>query len=105
MTNEDVIRREDVINLVHDLAQPCDDNLDWDISADEMIDGIKSLPSVTPQPKIGRWIRRDQWSEGVGMGENYGYYYQCSECEEIIQGGYTKCDSKYCPNCGAKMGR
>lgn len=31
MTNEDAISREDVINLVHKLAQPCDDRLDWDI--------------------------------------------------------------------------
>ena len=51
---EDVIRREDVINLVHDLAQPCDDRYDWDISADEMIDGIKDLPSVTPS--IREWL-------------------------------------------------
>ena len=46
---EDCISREEAINLVHDLAQPCDDRYDWDISADEMIDGIKDLPSVTPK--------------------------------------------------------
>jgi len=46
---------------------------------------IQSMTSVTPQPKMGRWI--------------YKGYYECSEC-----GKSTYIDkSNYCPNCGAKM--
>ena len=94
---EDCISRQAVIRLVEQYPTIIGNRCSG------LIADIKHLPSVTPKPKMGRWIRRDYWSEGVGMGENYGYYYQCSECKEIIQGGYIKCDDKYCPNCGAKM--
>lgn len=54
-------------------------------------------------PSYGRWIKKDIWSEGVGMGESYGYYYECSECGCRIQGDYNKCGYNFCPNCGADM--
>ena len=93
---DDVIRREDAINLVHDLAQPCDDSYDWDISADDMIDGIKDLPSVTPQQKIGKWIDDGWYAEGHSE-----HAYRCSKCDKNYI-GYVG-EHKYCPNCGAKM--
>ena len=92
---EDAISREDAIRLAE---QGQIQGYEWQFKK------LCNLPFVIPQQKIGHWIRRDYWNEGVGMGESYGYYYQCSECKEIIQGGYIKCDDKYCPNCGAKMG-
>lgn len=51
----------------------------------------------------GEWIRREYWSEGVGMGESYGFYYECSNCGEQQKGGYDNCGINYCPDCGAKM--
>ncbi len=53
---------------------------------------IKSMPSVTPQPKTGHWITTRTFMHD---GEFY-----CDKC---------KCDSPnnekwdYCPNCGARM--
>lgn len=53
---------------------------------------IKTLPSVTPQPKTGRWIRVDKDK------------CKCDQCEVIsFIGVYPNGDKNYCPNCGAKM--
>lgn len=54
--------------------------------------------------KQGQWIKKRYWSEGVGMGESYGYWYACSVCGHETQGGYSSCDDKFCSQCGAKMG-
>ena len=51
----------------------------------------------------GRWIKKRYWSEGVGMGERYGYYYSCSKCGNLVCGGYDECGKKYCDECGARM--
>lgn len=63
------------------------------------VDNVRQLPSVTPQPEVGRWIydkNIDNW--------------KCSECGETPKTmGY--CGSadfmakhfKYCNHCGAKM--
>ena len=61
-------------------------------------DCLLKLPSVTPQPKIGRWIEQ----EGFDGDE----YYDCSECGEsfcLRDGTPTDNMYNYCPNCGAKM--
>ena len=51
----------------------------------------------------GEWIRDRYWSRGVGMGEEYGFFYKCSMCEYEVESGYTRCGFNYCPNCGAHM--
>ena len=59
---------------------------------------IKALPSVTPKPKIGRWIEQE--------GFDGDTYYDCSECGEsfcLIDGTPTDNLYNYCPNCGARM--
>ena len=60
---------------------------------------IKSLPSVTPQPKTGHWILRD----------DINGQYQCDKCGMFS--GLSKFDveeegwelSNFCSNCGTKM--
>lgn len=54
---------------------------------------IKALPSVTPQPKVGKWIRIDKDK------------LKCSECEVIhyIAQYPQSANINYCPNCGTKM--
>ena len=65
---------------------------------------IKNAPTVDAVPvKHGRWIKKRYWSEGVGMGERYGYYYSCSKCGNSVCGGYDECGKKYCDKCGARM--
>lgn len=60
------------------------------LSRDTLLDYIKHMPSVTPKQKIGEWrINSD------------GYYPYCSECKEEPKNREM---TKYCPNCGAKMG-
>ena len=58
------------------------------------------MQRIGPQ---GEWIRNRYWSRGVGMGEEYGFFYKCSLCEYEVENGYTKCGFNYCPYCGAKM--
>jgi len=65
---------------------------------------LKTLPTVDAVPvRLGRWIKKRYWSEGVGMGERYGYYYSCSKCGNLVCGGYDECGKKYCDECGARM--
>lgn len=54
------------------------------------------------EPKQGWWIPKEMWTEGVGMGEQYGRYYECSECHREYRGGMESCHN-FCPNCGADM--
>lgn len=54
---------------------------------------IKALPSVTPKPKVGKWIRIDKDK------------LKCSVCEVIhyIAQYPQSANINYCPNCGTKM--
>ena len=60
---------------------------------------LEELPSVTPQPKVGKWIAQDI--------HNCHTDFKCSECGYIHS--FTHLFGKptayytYCPNCGAKM--
>lgn len=58
--------------------------------------------SMENKPKQGEWIPKEMWTEGVGMGEQYGRYYECSECHREYRGGVESCHN-FCPNCGADM--
>ena len=51
----------------------------------------------------GKWIRDRYWSRGIGMGEEYGFFYKCSLCEYEVENGYTRCGFNFCPYCGADM--
>ena len=65
---------------------------------------IDVAPTIDAVPvRHGRWIKKRYWSEGVGMGERYGYYYSCSKCGNLVCGGYDECGKKYCDECGARM--
>ena len=51
---------------------------------------MQELPSVTPRPKIGRWIEHFDES---------GKWYECDQCHTDWGGPVN-----YCPNCGCAMG-
>lgn len=57
---------------------------------DAQIKALRDLPSVTPQPKMGRWIDVD------------GIWFKCSECDahRKMMPAYKE---YYCPNCGCRM--
>ena len=69
------------------------------------IEEINNAPTIDAEPiRRAQWLKREYWSEGIGMGETYGHYYECSACGERIKGYDTYLD-KYCRKCGAKMER
>ena len=57
---------------------------------------INSLPSVTPQSKIGHWILYRDYKNMVD-------YPQCDNCGVIIKLPLPIDNLNYCPNCGVKM--
>lgn len=56
---------------------------------------VMKLPPVTPQPKMGRWIKVVTETDSLG---NETYHYECSEC-----GCNVIFTERYCLNCGARM--
>ena len=66
---------------------------------------IKDLPPVTPQPKIGRWIR---WLEVIesadGKSTDHIPHCKCSECGTEYD-PYSSQFIKYCNKCGTRMWR
>ena len=64
---------------------------------------IKSLPSVTPQPKTGKWIHREDF-DYIDIDKVVHEHYMCKDCGLIHDfiDGHTG-QYNYCPQCGAKM--
>ena len=93
-TDADCISRQAVLDLTG--------KSDWFESSDDYNDfvcAVCNLPSVTPQPKVGKWIAQDI--------HNCHTDFKCSACGYIHRFmhiyGEPTADYTYCPNCGAKM--
>ena len=94
----DYIKREDIVNLAVTMQTHL-----W--TREQTYNAIFCLPTADVEPvRHAEWIKKEYWSEGVGMGEDWGHYYECSACGERIKGYDTHLD-KYCRKCGAKMKR
>ncbi len=94
---EDAISRKAVINTIFNNS---DNNGDVVLSTD-LMDRIKHLPSVTPQPKTGHWMYDDEHSDWSDVT------YKCSCCKRAISVPYevrneVYRDYPFC-HCGAKM--
>ena len=102
---DDCISRKALINELKlgyfnkDLQEGKNDPCVIDAMIDWAIRTSKRLPSVTPQPKIGKWIAQDI--------HNCHTDFKCSECGYIHSFMYLYGEPTayytYCPNCGAKM--
>lgn len=68
----------------------------------EMISTHLIWNAPTVEPKQGKWIRKESWSRGVGMGEVYGWYFECSACGCLSEGSVNDAGN-FCPNCGCRM--
>ena len=93
---EDVISREDVINLKWQ-GEASEEFLEGYANA---IEDARVLPSVKPQEKMGHWNF---------IGDQM---FECSECKHIFTQRqleswrtytYESEFPNYCPNCGARM--
>ena len=89
--------------------EPCDDCISRQAALDllqmrlmpkEEYKAIYELPSVTPAPRIGRWIPVGY--DGYADGNPVYDWWECSECEWEHTGDEDTL-TPYCPNCGAKM--
>ena len=101
-----LINADEIVTMCENVIQYgiADEDGDHVITAETMLFAVNHLPTVdTVTVRHGRWIKKRYWSEGVGMGERYGYYYSCSKCGNWVCGGYDKCGKKYCDECGALM--
>lgn len=94
----DTVSRQAVISTINNLH---DKPNAW---LDHAVDAVKALPpSPTQSRPKGHWIKGKMWSEGIGMGETYGFYYTCSKCNSSVKGGYDECRKNFCEKCGADM--
>lgn len=96
--DNDLISRQAVLDLMSD----------YDLSMGQVVRGIHALPPVVSQPKVGKWIKNEEYD---------GYETTltdciCSVCGEnaLLKKSYSMdgqsivlCPSNYCPNCGCKM--
>lgn len=93
--------------LIKNMEMPTDDSIQITLYLNGRVVKANAVEyeefEAIPVPSHGRWIKKDYWSEGVGMGESYGYYYKCSECGRRVQGDYNECGYNFCPNCGSRM--
>lgn len=55
---------------------------------------IRDMPSAQPEPKEGEWVQVSAQKYFTSAS----YFYRCSVCGEN-----NPRNTKYCPNCGAKM--
>lgn len=98
-TDEDCISREAVLDEIDKYIKKAQSTgtVDDFISFKELV--VKQLPSVTPQPKRGKWevIRKEYEFMGGIVNEAQGC--KCSNC-----GGIVKFKSDFCPNCGSYNG-
>ena len=65
------------------------------------VNSVKALPSVTPQPKRGKWINTGMWLEGRKYGKEHGEMIDAYSCEYCGYSQYHK--TNFCPHCGADM--
>lgn len=107
MTSEELIKKSDVLGIFEDVIYDMEDDCDTTVLqfAKKIIEDMPPVANVQ-NVKHGRWIYDQN-----GMDFNLGAWV-CSECRQ--RNNNLSCDpryrpsafvgSKYCPNCGAKMG-
>ncbi len=99
--NSDAISRQQAIKELKESAEHHANDSREETLLRRDIDIIKALPPVTPQQKIGRWIR---WYEIIEdeCCTIHDPYCKCSECGKEYD-PYLSQFIKYCNECGAKM--
>lgn len=98
IASEDAISRQAVLDTISELnaisfyeAQEDSKECYYEIRQ-----AVEDMPSVTPKPKMGHWVKFKEFEDGF-------YHIRCSECGQFWSAdGHAKV-FRYCFNCGAKM--
>ena len=100
------INQEPNYNSIKTELKSCDDAISRQAAIDaitktsgirgDTLKALYDLPPVTPQQKMGHWIKTPK----AVMGEGYMWY--CDKCEHKVYQDSSKHypSEKYCPNCG-----
>lgn len=88
----DLISRQAVYHILDEVGGDFDKPREAVVPVDYIADMVGELPPVTPQSKVGHWIK-----ENPPMVEQYPF---CSECGFVNP---FENALNYCPNCGARM--
>jgi hypothetical protein len=92
---DDLISRQEALNVVHKYFEHY-----LQLNDDICLDGLRSLPSVTPKEKTGHWkpIEYDGYADGYPVWD----VWECSKCG-LEHNGDKESLTAFCPDCGAKM--
>lgn len=92
---EDAVSRQEALNIVHKYFEHY-----LQLNDDICLDGLRSLPSVTPKEKTGHWkpIEYDGYADGYPVWD----VWECSKCG-LEHNGDKESLTAFCPDCGAKM--
>lgn len=85
--NDDLISRQAAIYNLANIAKNCAKSDKQKALMGRCIYMIENMPSVQPKQKTGQWISNRHTDTVL-----------CSECKKCYGD-----ESKFCPNCGAKM--
>jgi hypothetical protein len=72
----------------------------------QIYEEIQALPSVSPTPKMGKWIVDDSYNVRNFGKAVYHYSVHCKDCGwhwDYSTDKEGSLPSNYCPNCGLKM--
>ena len=90
----DYISREALIDRLSKNLSACNHGTFSEMCYSDAIETVKHFPAADVEP-----VRRGEWLlKHIG----HGHYWECSECHTNPCIYVTK-DTKFCPNCGAKM--
>lgn len=91
---EDAISRQEVLNIQRIVYKEYCRTDNEKALMEEIARLTHEVPTVTPNPKIGHWIKESPFMLS-----------ECSECGNKAFGyhGFDETRTDYCPNCGAKM--
>ena len=68
------------------------------LGAASIVIELEELPSVQPEQKHGKWIRKENAFYSPFDPCSHEFYYVCNQC-----GNESNWEYDYCKNCGAKM--
>ena len=84
---DEYIIKKDILQMIESTAM-------WNRSFSVLYEDIEGMKPYDVAPVVhGRWVEHEFEDEPC-----FGTEYECSACGKFQYG-----DSKYCPNCGAKM--